>query len=86
MILDIRKWVAFSTLLLLWTSALFAQSAYEYFPRYFNKQNNQLSENIISDLLLDENNKLWIATPNGMFQFNGAEIEPYPTEIPERIG
>jgi signal transduction histidine kinase len=85
MISGIRKWVAFSTLLLLWTSALFAQYTYDYYPKYYNKQNNQISENIISDLMLDENNKLWIATPNGLFQFNGTEVEPYPTAIPERI-
>lgn len=64
---------------------VFSQSRSEYFPRYFNKQNKQLSENIISDLLLDETGRLWIATPNGLFQFDGSQITPYPAKIPERI-
>lgn len=64
---------------------IYAQKSAEYFPRYFNKQNKQLSENIISDLLLDETDRLWIATPNGLFQFDGSQITPYPSRIPERI-
>ena len=86
MISGIRKWVAFLTLVQFCTSPIFSQSSYEYFPRYLNKQNNQISENIISDLLLDESYKLWIATPNGLFHFNGTDIVPFPAKIPERIG
>lgn len=66
-------------------SDIFGQSKSDYYPRFFNKQNNQLSENIISDLLLDKTGKLWIATPNGLFEFDGSQITPYPTKIPERI-
>lgn len=66
-------------------SVVFGQTKTEYYPRYFNKQNKQLSENIISDLLLDESGRLWIASPNGLFHFDGSQISPYPSKIPERI-
>jgi len=66
-------------------SIVSGQSSPDYYPRYFNKQNKQLSENIISDLLQDETGRLWIATPNGLFHFDGSQITPYPSKIPERI-
>ncbi|MBM3920833.1 MAG: hypothetical protein FJ347_06350 [Sphingomonadales bacterium] len=67
------------------TTLLQAQNISQYYIRAYNKENNQISENIISDLRLDENKTLWIATPNGLFTFDGAAIELYPKEIPERI-
>lgn len=62
-----------------------AQNSQKYFLRYYNKQNNQLSENIISGLFVDDKRLLWITTPNGLFTFNGFAIEPYPAKTPERI-
>lgn len=79
-----RKLLLLTTVLSLF-SFLQAQNVQKYYIRTYNKQNNQLSENIISGLLLDENKLLWIATPNGLFTFDGSAIEPYPAIIPERI-
>lgn len=79
-----RKHFLLTTFLSLF-SFLHAQNVQKYYIRTYNKQNNQLSENIISGLLLDENKLLWIATPNGLFKFDGTAIETYPAKIPERI-
>ena len=81
---SLRKQFLLTTFLSLF-SFLQAQNVQKYYIRTYNKQNNQLSENIISGLLLDENKLLWIATPNGLFKFDGSAIEPYPAKIPERI-
>ncbi|NBP05142.1 MAG: sensor histidine kinase [Bacteroidetes bacterium] len=79
-----RKYILLTAFLSL-LSCLYSQKYQNYYYKVFNKQNNQLSENNISGLLLDQNKLLWIATPNGLFSFNGSVIEPYPVSIPERI-
>ncbi len=85
MSLNRRKKSFFLAAFLLLISILPAQNSQKYYLRYYNKQNNQLSENIISGLFVDHNKLLWIATPNGLFTFDGLAIEPYPAKIPERI-
>ncbi|MEK0421818.1 MAG: hypothetical protein RLZZ161_1669, partial [Bacteroidota bacterium] len=75
-----RKYILLTAFLSL-LSCLYSQKYQNYYYKVFNKQNNQLSENNISGLLLDQNKLLWIATPNGLFSFNGSVIEPYPVSI-----
>ena len=77
--------LVFIAVLAIFAADALAQSRTDDFPRLFNKQHKQLAETIISDLLLDATDRLWIATPNGLFQFDGSQITPYPSRIPERI-
>lgn len=46
-----------------------AQSAHNIY--HFNKKNSDFNANIISDLCIDKNGKLYIATPSAIYKFNG---------------
>ena len=53
----------------------YGQRSYPYYTKKINKYNSNFNQNIVSDLILDNNNILWIATPTSLFQYNGFEIK-----------
>lgn len=69
------KYIILTLLVLLWFEAGHAQRSYPYFTKRINKYNSSFNQNIVSDLILDNHNILWIATPTSLFQYNGSEIK-----------
>jgi len=53
----------------------FGQNSSSYYLKRLNKFNSKFDQNIVTDLLFDENKILWIATPTGIFSYNGLEIK-----------
>jgi hypothetical protein len=47
----------------------------DYFQKNINKFNSKFDQNIVNDLLFDDDKILWIATPTGIFCYNGIEIK-----------
>jgi signal transduction histidine kinase len=47
----------------------------EYYQKNINKFNSKFDQNIVIDLLFDEDKILWIATPTGIFCYNGLEVK-----------
>lgn len=66
-------------------SFLQGQPYSEYYAKYYNKQNQQLPENFIADMLLDNEDKLFIALPYALYHFNGYEIIRHPKNFPAQI-
>lgn len=53
----------------------FGQKNDEYYVKTINKFNSKFDQNIVTDLLFDEDKILWIATPTGIFSYNGIEVK-----------
>ncbi len=53
----------------------YGQRSQPYHTKKINKYNSNFNQNIVSDLILDDNGILWIATPTSLFQYNGFEIK-----------
>ena len=52
-----------------------AQRSFPYYTKKINKYNSKFNQNIVSDIILDDDQILWIATPTSLFQYNGSEIK-----------
>jgi signal transduction histidine kinase len=53
----------------------FGQNSSGYYLKRLNKFNSKFDQNIVTDLFFDEDKILWIATPTGIFSYNGLEIK-----------
>lgn len=54
---------------------IFGQNNGGYYSKIINKFNSKFNQNIVSDLILDDKQILWVITPTSIFQYNGAEIK-----------
>ena len=57
----------------------FGQKSEEYYQKNINKFNSKFDQNIVTDLLFDDDKILWIATPTGIFSYNGIEVKQINT-------
>ncbi len=60
---------------LLLINNLIGQKNDDYFQKTINKFNSKFDQNIVTHLFFDDDKILWIATPTGIFNFNGIEIK-----------
>ena len=54
---------------------IFGQNTGGYYSKIINKFNSKFNQNIVSDLILDDKQILWVITPTSIFQYNGAEVK-----------
>ena len=58
---------------------VFGQNQNDYFIKTINKFNSNFDQNIVTDLMFDDDKILWIATPTGIFCYNGIEVKQIKT-------
>ena len=69
--------------ILLLNTPIFSQD--QYYSTHYNKSSTNFSYNLISDLILDQNQHLWIATPNHLVSYNGINFKTHLIENKNRI-
>jgi signal transduction histidine kinase len=73
--LKISKFYIVAILFLSPLNQLIGQEGSLYYLKAINKFNSKFTQNIVTDLILDKDKTLWIATPTSLFQYNGYEIK-----------
>ncbi len=69
------KKTIFTFVLLIQIFNILGQNNGGYYSKIINKFNSKFNQNIVSDLITDDRQILWIATPTSLFQYNGAEVK-----------
>jgi len=69
--------------LLFLNTPVFSQD--QYYSTHYNKSSTNFSYNLISDLILDQNQHLWIATPNHLVSYNGVSFKTHLINNKNRI-
>ena len=73
--MKISKFYIVALLFLYPLNQLIGQEGSLYYLKAINKFNSKFTQNIVTDLILDKDKTLWIATPTSLFQYNGYEIK-----------
>lgn len=73
--MKILKYFFLALVFLFQLNHLIGQKSSSYYIKAINKFNSKFSQNIVTDLILDKYNTLWIATPTSLFQYNGCEVK-----------
>lgn len=73
--MKILKFYIVALLFLTPINQLIGQESSSYYLKAINKFNSKFTQNIVTDLILDKDKTLWIATPTSLFQYNGYEVK-----------
>lgn len=77
--MKILKFYIVALLILTPLNQLIGQESSSYYLKAINKFNSKFTQNIVTDLILDKDKTLWIATPTSLFQYNGYEVKQIKT-------